>query len=243
MTGNAMKQLEGKVALVTGGNRGIGEAIAKGLAREGALVLVGSRDPAKAVPVVAAIRAAGGKAEELRLDVDDPASVEAAAREVERRLGGVLHVLVNNAGIIEDDAFRTEDLPLDAFERTIRTNLRGPLLCSQRFLPLVRRAGWGRIVNLTSGLGSLSDGMSGGYPAYRMSKTALNALTANLAAELAGTGILVSAVDPGWVRTEMGGPNAPSSVEEGADTAIYAACLPADGPTGRVLHRREVSDW
>jgi NAD(P)-dependent dehydrogenase (short-subunit alcohol dehydrogenase family) len=232
--------LEGRVALVTGANRGIGAAIARGLAREGALVLLGHRAAGSADAIAAEIRAAGGRAEPLRIDVAEEASVAAAARDVESRWKA-LHVLVNNAGILEDDGFRTEDLPLEVFERTIRVNLRGALLTTQAFLPLMRRGRWGRIVNLTSGLGLLSDGMSGGYPAYRMSKAALNALTANLASEVARDGILVNAVDPGWVRTDMGGPSAPDTPEEGADTAIWAATLPDDGPSGKVLADREVT--
>jgi NAD(P)-dependent dehydrogenase (short-subunit alcohol dehydrogenase family) len=235
-------KLTGRIALVTGGNRGIGAEVARGLAREGALVLVGHRRPGAADPVVAEIREAGGRAEPLAIDVGDDASVESAARAVERE-HGALHVLVNNAGILEDQGLTTETLPLDVFDRTIRVNLRGALHTIQRFLPLMRRAGWGRIVNLTSGLGLLTEGMSGGWPAYRISKAGMNALTANLAAEVAGEGILVNSVDPGWVRTDMGGAEAPESVEEGADTVIFAATLPDDGVTGKVLHKRRVVDF
>ena len=235
-------KLEGRVALVTGANRGIGLATAVGLAREGALVLVGHRNKGQADQALAAIRAAGGRAEEIVIDVEDPASIEAAANAVAAR-HGKLHVLVNNAGILEDDGVSTESLPIEVFERTIRVNLRGTLLCCQHFLPLLRKAGGGRIVNLTSGLGRLCDGMSGGYPAYRMSKTAVNALTANMASELRGEKILVNAVDPGWVRTDMGGPSAPWSPTEGADTVVWASALPDDGPTGKVLHERAVSEF
>jgi NAD(P)-dependent dehydrogenase (short-subunit alcohol dehydrogenase family) len=234
--------LRGRIALVTGANRGIGAAIARGLAGLGAHVLVGHRAPGAADEVVAAIGRQGGAAEPLAIDVADPASVAAAARSVDARHGKI-HILVNNAGILEDDRFSTADLPIEIFDLTIRVNLRGPLVVIQHFLPLLRRGGRGRIVNMTSGLGALSEGMSGGYPAYRISKTGLNALTANLASELRGEGILVNAVDPGWVRTDMGGPGAPLSPEEGADTAIWAATLPDAGPTGRVLHRREVVDF
>jgi len=234
--------LDGKIALVTGANRGIGAEVARGLARHGAHVLVGHRPASDAGPVVDGIRRACGRAEALAIDVADDASVEAAARRVQDAHGR-LDILVNNAAILEDDGATTATVPLDVFERTIRVNLRGPLLAIQRFLPLLARARRGRIVNVTSGLGLLADGMSGGYPAYRISKAALNALTANLAAELEGTGILVNAVDPGWVRTEMGGSNAPDAIEEGADTILYAAALPDDGPTGKVLYRREVVDF
>lgn len=230
------------MALVTGCSRGIGRAVALGLSRLGAIVIVSARDHRSADAVAAEIRSASGHAESLCLDVADPKSIVKAGESVKAR-HRELHVLVNNAGILKDAGFATADVPLPIFDETLRVNLRGTLLVIQELLPLLRAARWGRIVNLTSGLGRLSDGMSGGYPAYRMSKTAVNALTANLASELSGTGILVNAVDPGWVRTDMGGPSAPRSIEEGADTVLWAATLPDDGPTGRVLHSRDVADF
>ena len=235
-------KLKGKTALVTGGNRGIGRAVCAGLAREGAFVLVGSRDDAQARRVADVLRGDGGNADAIRLDVTDAASVNLAAARVEREHGD-LHVLVNNAGVLLDHARQTENIPLDAFDATFAVNVRGALVMVQSFLGLMRRAGWGRIVNVTSGLGRLSDGMTGGWPGYRMSKAALNALTCNLAAELRGSGILVNAVDPGWVVTDMGGPRAPRSIEEGADGIVWACCLPDDGPTGKLLHNRQIKSW
>jgi NAD(P)-dependent dehydrogenase (short-subunit alcohol dehydrogenase family) len=240
MSGGA--RLTDRVALVTGANRGIGEAIARGLAKEGARVLVASRALEPGERVAAAIRAAGGSAAALALDVADPASIEAAAAAVAKDPGR-LDILVNNAGILEDHGVDTEHLGLDVFERTMRVNVRGPLLLTQRFLPLLRRSKHGRIVNMTSGLGCLMEGMSGGYPAYRMSKAALNALSRNLASELEGSGIIVSAVNPGWVKTDMGGPGAPLSVEEGADTALHCCLLEDGSPSGELWEEREPRDW
>jgi NAD(P)-dependent dehydrogenase (short-subunit alcohol dehydrogenase family) len=234
-----MGQLDGRVALVTGANRGIGRAVASGLAREGALVAVAARDAEAADEAAAAI---GQRAFAVTLDVTDDDSCRGAVAEVVRR-GGGLHVLVNNAGVFADGGHQTEDLPLEHFDATMRTNLRGPLVLIQLALPEMRKAGWGRIVNVSTGLSRLSEGMSGGYPAYRMSKTALNALTRNLAAELRDSGILVNAVDPGWVKTRMGGTGATRSVKQGAATIVWAACLPADGPSGELLHDRSPSPF
>jgi NAD(P)-dependent dehydrogenase (short-subunit alcohol dehydrogenase family) len=230
-----MGKLDGRVALVTGANRGLGEAVARGLAAEGARVAVGSRDLAAGERVAKSI---GGRAFAVALDVGDDASCRRAVEETVAR-GGGLHVLVNNAGVLLDDGVSTAEVSLDRFDRTLRVNLHGPLALIQLALPYMQRAGWGRIVNLSTGLSRLSAGMSGGYPGYRASKTALNALTRNLAGELGAGPIKVNAVDPGWVRTRMGGPNAPLAVEQGADTAIWAACLGDDGPTGELLRDRQ----
>lgn len=233
-----MGQLDGRVALVTGANRGLGEAVAHALAKAGATVAVGSRELAGGEVVA---RAIGGRAFAVGLDVADDASCRRAVAEVLERAGG-LGVLVNNAGIVLDDGVSTEQLPLDHFDQTVRVNLRGPLLLTQLALPSMRRAGWGRIVNVSTGLSRLVDGMDGGWPAYRMSKVALNALTRNLSAELPAS-IKVNAVDPGWVKTRMGGPNATREIAEGADTIAWAACLGDDGPTGQLLRDRKPSPF
>jgi NAD(P)-dependent dehydrogenase (short-subunit alcohol dehydrogenase family) len=229
-----MQRIEGRVALVTGGNRGLGAAIAEGLARQGARVAVGSRRIEAGEEVA---RRIGGGAFAVALDVADDDACRRAVAEVVARAGG-LHVLVNNAGVLLDEGHRTEELPLDAFDATLRVNTRAPLVLIQLALPHLRSARWGRIVNISTGLSRLGEGMGGGWPAYRVSKTALNALTRNLASELRGSGVLVNAIDPGWVRTDMGGRGAPRDPDEGADTAVWAACLPDDGPTGQLLHDR-----
>jgi NAD(P)-dependent dehydrogenase (short-subunit alcohol dehydrogenase family) len=152
-------------------------------------------------------------------------------------------MLVNNAGILIDHIdTRLAELDLEPLRWTLETNLCGALHVTQVVLPLMRRNGYGRIVNMSSGLGQLSD-MRAGTPAYRISKTALNALTRILAAELEGSNIKINSTCPGWVRTDMGGPNATRSVQEGADTAIWLATLPDDGPSGGFFRDRQPIPW
>ena len=219
------------VALVSGANRGIGREIGRQLREDhGFTVLAGARDPSR-------IEAAQGLVP-IELDVSDDASVAAARERVEQDPGR-LDVLVNNAGVYGsyDDA-ATYDL--DEAHRVLETNLFGAWRLIQAFLPLLRDSDHPRIVNVSSGGGQLDD-MGGGGTAYRLSKTALNALTKTTAAE--ESGILVNTMCPGWVRTDMGGESAPRSVEEGADTAVWLATQPDDGPTGGFFRNREPIPW
>ena len=147
------------------------------------------------------------------------------------------------SGILVDrHATRISELNLETLSWTIETNLYGTLRVTQTVLPLMRKHGYGRIVNMSSGLGQLCD-MHAGTPAYRISKTALNAVTRILADELQGTNIKVNSMCPGWVRTDLGGPNATRSVEEGAATAVWLATLPDDGPSGGFFRDREAIPW
>jgi NAD(P)-dependent dehydrogenase (short-subunit alcohol dehydrogenase family) len=180
--------------------------------------------------------------EAVRLDVTDAEQVRAVVREARSRLGGI-DVLVNNAGVLLDPrGGGVLDSRPAAYERTLTTNLFGPLRLVQALLPGMIERGYGRIVNLSSGLGQLS-GMGSGTPAYRISKAALNALTCTVAADTRGTGVLVNSMCPGWVRTDMGGPDAPRTVEQGADTAVWLATLPDDGPTGGFFRDRQPLAW
>ena len=156
---------------------------------------------------------------------------------------GTPGILVNNAGIHpEAAAGRVLETPISVWRATFETNLLGVVRLCREVVPLMQKSGYGRVVNIASGLGQL-DHMSDGRPAYRASKAALNALTRTLAAEVAGTAVLVNSMTPGWVRSNIGGPDAPRSVQEGADTAVWLCLLPPDGPTGQFFRDREPIPW
>jgi NAD(P)-dependent dehydrogenase (short-subunit alcohol dehydrogenase family) len=214
--------------------------VARQLAERGHHVIVTARD-ARAAAVTADELADGGRlsVEGEQLDVADPESVERLAARVAVEPGR-LDALVNNAGVMEDVATSAATAPLDEAHRTMETNLFGSWRLTQALLPLLRQSARARIVNVSSGAGQLSD-MNGGYPGYRASKSALNALTRVLSNE--ESPILVNSMCPGWVRTDMGGAGAPRSVEEGADTAVWLATLPDDGPTGGFFRNREPIPW
>lgn len=229
---------ERRVAVVTGANRGIGRAIAERLANEGHLVAICARSLADAALTAADI---GMDSFALRVDVTDPPSVTSAVAAIVERTGR-LDVVVNNAGGHFDDgqilSAVTDDDLRDAFE----VNTIGPLRVVRAALPPMRSAGWGRIVNVSSRSGSFAATWATA-PAYGVSKAALNMLTLQLAKELEGSGILVNACCPGWVRTRMGGDEAERSVEQGADTPAWLATLPDDGPTGGFFADRELIGW
>jgi NAD(P)-dependent dehydrogenase (short-subunit alcohol dehydrogenase family) len=226
------------VALVSGANRGIGREIARQLAEErGFLVVVGGRDPAAAEAAASEIE---GEAVAAQLDVTDQAGIDALRARIEAD-SGRLDVLVNNAGVY-GDSDGVGEYDLDRAHEVVETNLFGPWRLSRAMLPLLRAGGHGRIVNVSSGAGQLSD-MYGGRAAYRVSKAGLNALTRILAYDERESGILVNSICPGWVRTEMGGPSATRSVEEGADTAVWLATQSDQGPTGGFFRNRQPIPW
>lgn len=230
-----------RIAVVTGANRGIGLETVRQLAVSGWRVILTSRDEEKGYQAAADLRDHGLAVDALQLDVTDRTSCEAARAWLAQRFDHI-DALVNNAGILIDSkATSVLELPIDVLRQTLETNLFGVLNVTQALAPLLRASGSARVVNLSSNLGQLAD-MQAGTPAYRMSKTALNALTRILAAELAPA-IKVNAMCPGWVRTAMGGPNAERPVERGADTAVWLATLPDDGPTGGFFRDRQPIPW
>ncbi len=231
-----------RVAVVTGGNRGIGLEIVRQLARQGVRVVLTARDVAKGEAARARLAAEGLDVALHALDVRDGGQARAAAVWVEARFGR-LDVLVNNAGVLPDPkGARAATVDPEVLREALETNVVGALAVTQACLPLMRRNGYGRIVNLSSELAQLAS-MGTGTPAYRVSKAGLNALTRTLAAELAGTNIKVNTMSPGWVRSDMGGPSAPRSLEQGADTAVWLATLPDDGPSGGFFKDRSPIAW
>jgi NAD(P)-dependent dehydrogenase (short-subunit alcohol dehydrogenase family) len=240
-----------KIALITGANKGIGLETARQLGKKGITVLIGARDSSKGKAAADKLREEGIDAQPLDIDVSDPASVEAAVAKVERDFGR-LDILVNNAGVMIDDRERPiSDQALEMWRRTFDTNVFGLIETTQAFLPLLRKSDAGRIVNLSSILGSIEYHATKGSPvydskstpAYNVSKSAVNAYTVQLAHELQGTKIKVNAAHPGWVKTEMGGADAPMDLVDGAKTSVELATLGTDGANGSYVHMNESLPW
>src|SRR4051812_28519812 len=230
-----------RIALITGSNRGIGLEAAQQLARRGFHAVITSRDEGKGRRAAEGIRSGGGKATFLPLDVSSSESIRTAVR----RFGATadrLDVLINNAGVYPDEGLTVLTLPRDRLAETFQTNTFGPLEVTQAFLPYLRKVAAARVINVSSGYGQL-EGLSPDVPSYCLSKLALNGLTIMLAETLRTDHIAVNSMCPGWVRTDMGGPNATLSVEEGADTVVWLADEAPHELTGRFFRNRQEISW
>jgi len=240
-----------KIALITGANKGIGFETARQLGQEGIIVLVGARDAKKGEAAAEKLRREKIEAHALTIDVSDAASIRKAANQVESDYGR-LDILVNNAGVmVDDEKKKPSEQSLETWRKTFETNLFGLIATTQAFLPLLRKSEAGRIVNLSSILGSITFHAKPGspiydsksYTSYNVSKSAVNAYTVQLAYELKGTKIKVNAAHPGWVKTEMGGEGATMELGDGAKTSVALATLGPDGPNGAYIHMGESLPW
>jgi NAD(P)-dependent dehydrogenase (short-subunit alcohol dehydrogenase family) len=231
-----------QVIVVTGGNRGIGYEICRQLAALDLAVILTSRLQKDGLEAMSSLNKNKSLVHYHQLDVTDPVQISKLKDYLIKEFGRC-DGLVNNAGIMlnrQDSNLLNTDI--DAVRQTMETNVYGPYLLCQALVPLMKKNNYGRIVNMSSGLGRLSE-MTGGFASYRISKTAINVITKVLAAELSGTNILVNSMAPGWVKTRMGGDQAPKSVEEGADTAVWLSTLSDGGPTGKFFEDRKEVSW
>lgn len=229
-----VESAEGKVIIVTGGNRGIGLATCRELATRGARVIAGVRDPAK-MPAIPGVTV-------LQVDTGDTESCETFVARALAEFGRI-DGLINNAAILVDASVPALELPESDLRRVIDVNLIGPFRLCQLVIPHMLRQGYGRVVNVSSGLGALTD-MGGGYPSYRMTKAALNAMTRIFAAELGPeVNVKVNSLSPGWVRTDMGGSQATRDPSEPAKEIADLVSIAEDGPTGGFFNRGEPTAW
>jgi NAD(P)-dependent dehydrogenase (short-subunit alcohol dehydrogenase family) len=243
-----------KIAFITGGNRGLGFQTALDL-KDAAKVVIGSRNLAQGEAAVEKLRDAGAEAEVIEFDITNPASHRAAYDYFEAKYGR-LDILVNNAGVAggkfpgTGPEHRAADVPQEVLHRVFDTNFFAQVALTSTLLPLLRKSPAGRIVNLSSILGSLTLQADPNSPiynaksfAYDASKTALNAFTVHLAYELRDTNIKVNSAHPGWVKTDMGGEQAPMELSEGGKTSAALATLPDDGPSGGYFHQGQTLPW
>lgn len=247
-----MSAQQGKVALITGGNRGIGFETAKKLGEAGITVVIGVRDVAKGEAAAKELIAQGIKAEVAHYDAADPRSVETVYRYLDQKYGK-LDILINNAGVLKEDLVgknNSSTVSQSVLKETFQINLFAVVELTQKLLPLIKKAPAGRIVNLSSILASQTLHSMDNSPidpakglAYNASKTALNVFTIHLAHELRGTSIKVNSAHPGWVKTELGGSHAPMEVSDSWKTSVRLATLDENGPTGGFFHEGDALPW
>jgi NAD(P)-dependent dehydrogenase (short-subunit alcohol dehydrogenase family) len=232
-----------KIAVVTGANRGLGREIARQLAQSGIHVVATARNAEMGQAMVEQMQVENLPVSTFTLEVTDAGACEALLAHIEQQYGR-LDILVNNAGIAADQWISGFDLEIDLLREIMEVNLYSTLRLTQLFMPMMKAQGHGRIVNMSSELATISQCQMGSTIGYRMSKAAMNSMTVLLAQELKEfPDILINAAAPGWVNTELGGPEAPRTVEEGADTPVWLATLPAGGPTGGFYRDRETYPW
>ena len=244
-----MSNSDKKIALITGANKGIGYEIARQLGKKGFLILVGSRDKKRGQAATDRLKAEGVDAHLQLLDVTHHPS-HIRTRDFIANEYGRLDVLVNNAGAAHDKVLTPSETPIETIREVFEPNFFGTIAVTQALLPLLRKSDAGRVVNLSSSLGSITTladptSFDGHFRllGYGASKAALNMFTVQLAHELRDTPIKVNSVHPGWIKTDMGGPEAPGTVEQGADTPVWLATLPPDGPTGGFFTERQPLAW
>lgn len=237
-----------RIAVVTGANRGIGFEVCRELAQKDIAVVITSRDESKGMSALERLKDKGSSVRYHQLDITDTASIDRLRTFVEDECGRC-DILVNNAGIFPDAADASVpsfpsvfDTKIETMRKAMETNVYGTMLLCQALVPVMKKRNYGRVVNLSSGMGQLTY-MNGCYPAYRVSKTAINALTRIMSEELSEFNILVNSMCPGWVKTDMGGPGATRELPEGADTALWLATLPDDGPRGKFFRDRKEFEW
>jgi NAD(P)-dependent dehydrogenase (short-subunit alcohol dehydrogenase family) len=237
------------IALITGANKGIGFETAKQLGQKGYTVLVGARDASKGNEAVNLLKTEGIDAEFVHVDMDDSSTFSHAVEKITTQYGH-LDALVNNAGIFIDAGSNAKNVEIELVRKTFDVNLFAQIELTQKFIPLLEKSPAGRIVNLSSILGSLTLNADPNSPfgewrslAYNSSKAALNAFTTILAYHLKDTKIKVNSAHPGWVKTDLGGSEAPMELEDGAKTSVWLATLPEDGPTGGYFHMQDKLPW
>lgn len=236
--------MKNKIVLITGANRGLGLGMTEKLAKMGATVIMVCRNKDAGEAIFKKLKEQNLKIILKQADVENINDIENLYKSVSSEFDH-LDVLINNAGInIESPATTIETLDLKIFEKIINVNLRGTIVMCKYFIPLLKKSSAGRIINFSSGLGQLTPDRMGPYPSYSISKTAVNAVTKILADELKNTNILVFSVDPGWVRTDMGGTAAPLSIEQGIDTPVWlATAKPEELKSGYFYKERKIIDW
>lgn len=233
--------MDKKIAAVTGGNRGIGFQICRDIANKDLKVLLTARNSEKGAESAKILQDEGLDVTFYELDVSSAESIDNFASRVTKEFSRI-DVLVNNAAIIPDARSSGLSVEIQELQVSLETNVYGIIQLSQKIIPLMIKNNYGRIINLSSGMGQFAD-MGSGYLAYRISKTAVNTITKVLANETDSYNIQINSVDPGWVKTEMGGAGASLSVEEGADTIVWLSTRPDNSPTGMFYKKREIISW